>query len=69
MKHCRLEYVYGSSAKFYEVSVLGNEVTICFGRIGTAGQRQSKSFGDALLAAKHADKLVKQKLAKGYVQA
>ena len=36
--HRRFEFVGGSSAKFWEVSVNGGEVTVCYGRIGTAGQ-------------------------------
>jgi len=67
MSKRRLEFVGGSSAKFYEVTVEGNDVTICFGRLGTGGQTQSKTFPDNLAAAKHADKLIHEKLAKGYV--
>ena len=32
------EFIGGSSAKFWEVVVSGNEVTVRFGRIGTEGQ-------------------------------
>lgn len=69
MSRRRFELINGSSAKFYEVAVEGGNVTVCFGRIGTAGQSQTKSFPDNLAAAKHADKLMHQKLAKGYIQA
>ncbi len=65
----RLQFIGGSSAKFYEVAIEGNVVTTCFGRLGTAGQRQSKSFPDKLAAAKHAEKLIQQKLSKGYAEA
>ena len=64
----RLEFVEGSSFKFYEVEVTDQSVTTTFGRIGTDGQTQTKHFGDRLAAQNHADKLVRQKLAKGYVQ-
>jgi predicted DNA-binding WGR domain protein len=64
----RFEFVGGSSAKFYEVSVVGRDVHICFGRLDTAGQTQNKSFPSSDAAHKHAEKLVSQKLAKGYIE-
>ena len=60
------EFIEGNSAKFYELSVSGTDVTVRFGRIGTAGQTQTKSFADPAAAQKHADKLAAQKLGKGY---
>jgi len=60
------EFVGGSSAKFYELSTSGNQVTIRFGRIGTEGQTQTKTLADADVATKHAEKLIAQKTAKGY---
>jgi len=42
-------------------------VTVRFGRNGTNGQTQTKAFPDETAAQKHADKLVKEKTAKGYV--
>ena len=62
------EFVGGISAKFWEVSVSGNEVTVRFGRIGTEGQTQVKTLADADAAAKHAEKLIASKLAKGYAE-
>ena len=62
------EFVGGTSAKFYEVSTSGKEVTVRFGRIGTEGQTQVKTFDDAAAAVKHAEKLIAQKTAKGYVE-
>ena len=64
----RFEFVSGSSAKFYEVEITGSEVSVTFGRLGTGGQTQSKSFVDPVAAQKHADKIIQQKLAKGYVE-
>ena len=64
----RFEYIAGSSAKFYEVGVADSNVTVRYGRIGTDGQAQTKSFADAPAAQKHADKLIAQKTAKGYVE-
>lgn len=66
--HRRFEFVGGSSAKFYEITVSGCEVTVCYGRIGTDGQTLTKSFSDNAKAQQHAEKLVTSKLAKGYVE-
>lgn len=62
----RFEFAEGSSNKFWEVSTQGLSVTVCFGRIGTSGQSQVKSFPDAAAAAKHVETLIRQKTAKGY---
>ncbi len=62
----RFEFVGGASAKFWSVTVTGVDVAIRFGRIGTEGQGQTKSFPDTIAATKHAEKLVAGKLAKGY---
>jgi predicted DNA-binding WGR domain protein len=64
----RFEYVGGSSAKFWEVETDAGTVTVRYGRIGTPGQRQVKIFPVSIAAQNHAEKLVKQKLAKGYVE-
>ena len=60
------EFVGGNSAKFWEVAISGNEVTVCFGRIGSEGQSQVKTLADADTAVKHAEKLIASKTAKGY---
>ena len=62
----RFEFVGGSSDKFWELTVRGNEVIVRFGRIGTGGQTQTKSFPDGATAARHAEKLVRAKTKKGY---
>ena len=64
----RFEFVGGSSAKFWEVTVAQATVTVCFGKLNTAGQTQTKSFSDAAAAQQHADKLAEQKLGKGYAE-
>ncbi len=43
------EFVSGTSAKFWEISTSGSQVTIRFGRIGTQGQTQVKTLADARL--------------------
>jgi predicted DNA-binding WGR domain protein len=62
----RFEFSGGNSNKFWEVSMRGTDVLVRFGRIGTAGQAQVKSFPDEQAAAKHVDKLIREKTSKGY---
>jgi len=64
----RFEFVDGGSDKFWEISASGTEVTVRFGRNGTNGQTSTKSFPDRDAAEKHAEKLVREKTAKGYVE-
>jgi predicted DNA-binding WGR domain protein len=64
-----LEFVGGSSRKFWEISVSENSFTVRFGRLGTAGQSQTKSFADESSAKREAEKLVAEKLRKGYMEA
>ena len=65
----RFEFVGGNSAKFWEVTVVGKDVTVRYGRLGTSGQAQAKSFNDDARAQKHADTLISQKTHKGYREA
>jgi DNA ligase-1 len=62
------EFVVGKSSKFWEIAVEGTSVTVRFGRIGTNGQTQTKTFGDAAAAGAHAEKLIGEKTEKGYVE-
>ena len=62
------EFVEGTSSKFWEVSVSGNDVTTRWGRIGTDGQSKTKTFADATKAQAEADKLIEEKTEKGYVE-
>jgi predicted DNA-binding WGR domain protein len=39
-----------------------------YGRIGSQGQTNVKSFADSAAAGKHAEKLVNEKMQKGYVE-
>lgn len=63
----RYELVDAESSKFWEVGVAGADLTVRFGRIGTAGQSKTKALGDASAAQKEYEKLVKEKTGKGYV--
>lgn len=60
------EYSDEKSNKFWEISMEGASVTVRFGRIGTSGQTQTKTFPEAAAAQKHADKLIEEKTGKGY---
>jgi len=53
--------------KFWRVRVQENVQTVWFGRIGTAGQIQTKTFDDPATARATTERLIAQKLAKGYV--
>ena len=62
------EFVAGNSAKFWEIHRDGCDVTVRFGRIGSEGQTIPKTLSDKKATAHYADKLVAQKLAKGYAE-
>ncbi|HEX9254594.1 MAG TPA: WGR domain-containing protein [Candidatus Angelobacter sp.] len=62
------EFVGGSSQKYWEISLSGNSFTVRFGRIGTVGQSQTKTFADEARAKREADHLIAEKLRKGYVE-
>jgi predicted DNA-binding WGR domain protein len=64
----RFEFVGDSSNKFWEMSLSGNTFTVRFGRIGTAGQSQTKTFADETKAKAEAQKLIAEKIKKGYVE-
>jgi predicted DNA-binding WGR domain protein len=61
-----LEFVSGNSSKFWEITLNGNSFTVRFGRIGTPGQTQSKSFADPARASREMEKLIAEKVKKGY---
>jgi uncharacterized protein (TIGR02996 family) len=62
------EFRDGQSAKFWSIDLQGKKFTLRFGRIGTAGQTQTKQFRDAGKARTACDNLVAEKIAKGYVE-
>ena len=57
----------GTSNKFWRIELDGKEHTVCFGRVGTDGQTQTKSFDSEEAAKKSCDKLIAEKRKKGYV--
>ncbi|TGK36003.1 WGR domain-containing protein [Leptospira gomenensis] len=56
----------GTSDKFWNIEVNGNFFTVQYGKTGTGGQTQTKSFENEEQCRKEADKLVNEKLKKGY---
>lgn len=56
----------GSVNKFWTIDAEGKSFTVQFGRIGTAGQTQTKEFNSEAEAEKACAKLIAEKLKKGY---
>jgi uncharacterized protein YwqG/predicted DNA-binding WGR domain protein len=62
----RFEFKDGSSNKFWEVTLSDKTLTVRFGRFGSKGQEKSTTFPWPELAQKEQDKLIAEKLRKGY---
>ncbi len=62
------EFKDGTSNKFWTICLEGTSFTVNFGKIGTPGQTQTKTFDDENEAKTAYDKLVAEKVKKGYVQ-
>lgn len=60
------EFVDGGSRKYWHVTVTGTELVVSFGRIGTQGQVKRKGFATTEGAHREAERLIREKLAKGY---
>lgn len=56
------------AAKFWAVWVSGNDMTTHWGKIGTAGSQKTKTFATPEKARQEADKLIAEKVSKGYVE-
>jgi len=52
------------SQKFWSIDVQGNEITVQYGKLGTDGQTQVKTFGTPEEAEKQAGKLIAEKTKK-----
>ncbi len=68
MAMTRLTCTEGGSSKFWEGQAEGASLTVRFGKIGTDGQTKTKTFASAAAADKELQKLIKEKLGKGYVE-
>jgi predicted DNA-binding WGR domain protein len=64
----RLVFTDVTSNKFWEAGIQENKLIVRFGRIGTKGQLQVKTFNSHEATIKEKDKMVKEKKAKGYKQ-
>ena len=64
----RFEFADGKSNKFWEIEQHGLDLNLRWGRIGTQGQGQVKTFADDAKCAAAMAKLVVEKTAKGYVE-
>jgi predicted DNA-binding WGR domain protein len=64
-----LIFMDAKSSKFWSIQQAGSSHTVTYGRIGSKGQSATKSFSDEQSARKDAEKLIREKLSKGYVDA
>jgi predicted DNA-binding WGR domain protein len=64
----RFEFKQGSSYKFWEIHVEGKAYTARYGKVGTEGQTQSKSFATPEKATAEAEKKIREKVGKGYAE-
>jgi predicted DNA-binding WGR domain protein len=62
----RYELVEGTSSKFWEITLDGASFTASWGRIGTRGQSKRQDFVDEPAALVAYEKLVAEKVKKGY---
>lgn len=69
MSRREFQFSEGSSNKFWAIELDDKKHTVHFGRIGTAGQTQAKEFGSDAEAKKSYEKLIAEKVKKGYVEA
>ena len=59
-------FINDASKKFWEITHSGNEHSVRFGRIGADGQEKTKSFDSAKAAQRDVDRLIREKVRKGY---
>jgi NAD-dependent DNA ligase len=62
----RYEFSDGSSNKFWQIDLNGSSFSTTYGKIGASGQTTLKSFKDDAAAQKEYDKLIDEKIKKGY---
>lgn len=65
----RLEFVEGSSRKFWEGEQDGKKVVVRWGRIGSEGQSKTHTFASPAAAKAELEKLISSKTKKGYQRA
>ncbi len=62
------EYRDAKSAKFWNIDLQGGSFTVTYGKLGAAGQSQTKTFPTPEKAQAEHDKLVREKTGKGYLE-
>lgn len=62
------EYRDAKSAKFWNIELKGKSFTVTYGRLGAKGQTQTKDFPTDEKAKIAHDKLIAEKLGKGYTE-
>ena len=62
------EFRDGTSGKFWEIALAGKSHTVRFGKIGAAGQKQTKAFASLNGAKSNAEQLIREKVRKGYIE-
>src|ERR1044072_9127116 len=62
------QYSDAKSHKFWNIEVSGKSFTVTYGKVGSDGQTQTKNFASDEKAQAEADKLIKEKVKKGYVE-
>ena len=68
MSRREFELIDGTSRKFWSIELDDKAHTVQFGRIGTAGQTRRKEFDTSAEARASYDKLIAEKVKKGYVE-
>lgn len=61
-------FIGGASQKFWEVGVNGSDMTVRYGRVGSAGQSKTKTFPDEAAATRQMEKLIAEKTGEGYLE-
>ncbi|BFM41586.1 hypothetical protein CFS9_02270 [Flavobacterium sp. CFS9] len=61
-----LKYIDGNSDKFWDIEVTGLDYTVTYGKNGTSGTSQTKSFATDEECLKMAEKILAEKIKKGY---
>lgn len=61
-----LKYIDGTSDKFWQIEAAGNQFAVTYGKNGTTGISQTKSFDTDEKCMQAAEKLLNEKIKKGY---
>ena len=68
MQRREFRFTEGSSDKFWSIELQDQGFIVHYGKAGTSGQAQQKTFATAEAAKKEHDKLIAEKTKKGYVE-